>query len=103
MLPAIHASLGATGQAYYRGTVEKLVRKKLNESSPPGPVHEGDEGSWKQWFDVVDGWLRMKEGPYFMGTTISFANIVLTSYLMWIIMVLGEERGMEGYYFLERR
>jgi len=46
MLPAIHASLGATGQAYYRETVEKLVRKKLNESSPPGPVHEGDEGSW---------------------------------------------------------
>jgi glutathione S-transferase len=89
MLPATHASLGATGQAYYR---EKLTRKKLEEFSPPGPVSEGCWKQVKQWFDVVqDGWLQMEEGPYFMGTTISFADIVLASYSMWIRKILGEE------------
>lgn len=33
----------------------------------------------------------MEEGPYFMGTTISFADIVLASYSMWIRKILGEE------------
>jgi len=91
MLPATHANLGPSGQGYYRATVEKLIGKKLEDFSPSGPVRDECWKQVKQWFNVVDGWLKLEEGPYFMGNTISFTDIILVSYLTWIRKVLGEE------------
>ena len=91
MLPATHTNLRKPGQEYYRKTVETLIGKKLEDLSPPGPVREECWKQVKQWFDVVDGWFQKEEGPYFMGNKISFADIVVASYLTWVRIILGEE------------
>lgn len=58
-------------------------------------VPEGEERD-KQWekvkseFGVLDGWMQ-KEGPFIMGRDVTFADIVIASYLIWMKTVLGED------------
>lgn len=78
--------LNSTSRAYYVET--RFGSRKVE-------VPEGEERD-KQWekvkseFGVLDGWMQ-KEGPFIMGRDVTFADIVIASYLIWMRTVLGED------------
>jgi glutathione S-transferase len=85
ILPAAYARLNAASQPYYG--------KKLEEVSPMGPERDSHWKKLKDRLDVIDGWLAKVESGqvYIAGDSLSFADIILASRLMWMKRVFGED------------
>lgn len=90
ILPASNAKLNPPSQEYFRRTREAFFGAKLEELSPPGPTREKHWAQVKRGFDVVNGWLEKNEQgkTFVMGDTISYADIVIVSFLIWMKRVL---------------
>ncbi|KAI1790148.1 hypothetical protein LXA43DRAFT_1074928 [Ganoderma leucocontextum] len=94
MLPATNAQLRAKSAKYFRKTREAAYGGRLEEWAPVGS--EKRQRHWKgieQAFDTFKQWLGAdgREELFFMGDRISYADITVASFLLWIKIVLGED------------
>jgi glutathione S-transferase len=90
-LPAAHGILNPVSQKYFRADREKTFGKTLETMTPSGAAREGPWGEVKIGFNKADGWLQRSNGPWFLGETLSFADFVVGSRLMWIRQIFGED------------
>jgi len=96
--------LNPRSEEFFRRTREADFNMKMEELAPPGPKRDELWAAVKEGFDKFapkyesngDGTL-----PYFYGETVSYADLVVVSLLMWIKTVLGPEhpewKEMEGW------
>jgi len=96
--------LNAPSEKFFRRTREADFKLKMEEFAPPGPKRDAIWTTVKAGFDTFaakyasngDGAL-----PYFYGDKISYADLVVASFLLWIKIVLGsgnpEWKKMEGW------
>ncbi|PIL22626.1 hypothetical protein GSI_15317 [Ganoderma sinense ZZ0214-1] len=94
MLPATHAQLRAKSDKYFRATRETRFGAKLEEFAPVGS--EKRERHWKgieQALDTFAQWLSAggQEKLFFLGDRISYADMTVAGFLVWIKIVLGED------------
>ncbi|OBZ68988.1 hypothetical protein A0H81_11337 [Grifola frondosa] len=92
MLPASNHQLNPVSEEYFRRTREARFGK-LEEWSPLGPVRDAHWKAIEAGLHKVTKWLSMdgNEKLFFMGETISYADITLASFLIWIRKVLGPD------------
>jgi len=102
--PATCAMLNPSSEEFFRRTREADFNMKMEEVAPPGPKRDELWTSVKEGFDKFaskyesngDGTL-----PFFYGETISYADLVVVSYLLYIKTTLGPEnqewKEMEGW------
>lgn len=94
MLPASHAQLRAKSATYFRSTREAKFGAKLEEFAPVGS--EKRERHWKgieQALSTFTQWLGAdgQEKLFFMGDRLSYADITVAGFLVWIKILLGED------------
>jgi len=89
---ASNTHLNPASGAFFRRTKEPLFGASLEDLSPVGPKRDSDWKEVKKCFDSVNGWLEKNgEKPYVMGDTITYADIVLVSFIKWIPTVMGRD------------
>ena len=95
IVPAAFAQLRERSRPYFRETREKWAGGKLEELAPAG-----SEKRAKCWETIRKGmnkiatkWLEAdgKEKLFFMGDSISYADITVAGFLVWIKIVVGED------------
>lgn len=86
--------LNPPSEAFFRRTREVIYKLKIEEFAPPGPERNAIWAAVKGGFDnFAPKYTSNGDGtlPFFYGETISYADIVVASYLLWIKIVLGPE------------
>jgi len=86
--------LNPPSEEFFRRTREADFKLKMEEFAPPGPKRNEVWAAVKAGFDTVavkytsngDGTL-----PYFYGDQISYADLVVVSYLLYIKTILGPD------------
>ncbi|TFK91971.1 hypothetical protein K466DRAFT_582383 [Polyporus arcularius HHB13444] len=91
-LPASCAQLNPASEAYFRRTREAWYNAKLEDFAPFGSEKRAQH--WKgveKALHTIKEWLEADgtEKMYVMGDSISFADIVVVSHLVWMKLVLG--------------
>ncbi|RDX53391.1 hypothetical protein OH76DRAFT_1399301 [Lentinus brumalis] len=94
VLPATCAQLNPRSEAYFRQTREEMYNAKLEDLAPAGSEKRAQH--WKGFekaLHTVKEWLGADgtEKVHVMGDRVSFADVVVASYLIWIKLVLGPE------------
>lgn len=92
MLPLSHAKLNTVSQAYFRRTREAIYGMKLEEFSPLGPKRDLHWKNLKEIYAVMADWLAKGEpGPFMMGDKISYADVTIAGFIMWMRTTFGSE------------
>ncbi|OCH88479.1 hypothetical protein OBBRIDRAFT_758180 [Obba rivulosa] len=98
MLPATNAQLNPRSEEYFRRTREisrgPMYGEKLEDWAPPG-----SEKRAKLWKDIktgfarIAGWLTAdgKDKILFMGDKVSYADITVAGWVVWVKRVLGPD------------
>ncbi|KAF8905402.1 hypothetical protein CPB85DRAFT_1224717 [Mucidula mucida] len=86
-LPGQYAALNPVSQAFFKPSKEKIFGKNLEDFVP-----RGEEGvrEWKKvmkGFDAMDKWYG--ENPFVLGEQLSFADMEIAAFVLWIRTVLG--------------
>lgn len=90
MLPVTHTKLNPVSEVYFRRTREAKFGKKLEEFSPLGPQRDAHWAQVEEGHGVADGWLSKNEkGTYVMGETMSYADVTIAAYLLWVKAIFG--------------
>ncbi|KAF7302933.1 hypothetical protein MKEN_01255800 [Mycena kentingensis (nom. inval.)] len=94
-LPATLLILNAASQEYFARTkaISEFGGMPLKEVFPP-PGSERDLAVWKDFQAMLDGydaWMA-EEDKFFMGDTLSFADVTFAGWLYWVRLVLSKEK-----------
>lgn len=89
-VPATNKILNPHSEQYFRRTRELIFGKTMEDLSPTGKDREVEWAKVKEAFGIVDAWLQKSDGPYFMGNTICFIDLVVASFIIWSRKVFGE-------------
>ncbi|TBU48540.1 hypothetical protein BD309DRAFT_853559 [Dichomitus squalens] len=95
MLPPTNALLNPRSAEYFRRTREAMDGEKLEDWTPAGS--EKRERHWRgveRALDTFAEWLGTygnREKLFFTGVDISYADITVASFLIWIERVLGKD------------
>jgi len=87
------AKLNPVSEAYIREKIETRLGKRIEEVTAPGPQRDKHWKLVQEAYQVIDSWLA-KSGdgkPFVMGDTISYADITIAAFLLWIREVFGPE------------
>ncbi|KAF8625627.1 hypothetical protein AX17_006812 [Amanita inopinata Kibby_2008] len=90
-LPTTHGILNPRSQEYFRRTREAMLGKKLEDVAPRG---EQADTAWKRiksGYEKLDEFLQLSGGPYMMGQTISYLDISIVSWTLWLRCIFGED------------
>jgi glutathione S-transferase len=92
ILPAVGLRLNPASEEYFRRTREILFGKKLEDVVPTGNARTEEWGKFEKGLASIYPYLAMtdKKGPYLLGDTISWGDLVLFSFLYWFKLVWGE-------------
>ncbi|KAF8625628.1 hypothetical protein AX17_006813 [Amanita inopinata Kibby_2008] len=90
-VPATYATLNPVSQEYFRRTREERFGKKIEELEPKGAEAEAAWAVLKEGYDNLDKMWQLSEGPYVMGKTLSFMDIVVISWSLWLRNVFGKD------------
>lgn len=91
VVPGIYAILSPATQAYFRRTREVSWGKKLEEIAPQGKDKVVRWVNFRNGLGNVDEWFAMNGGgPFVMGDTLSWSDIILASELSWFRATWGE-------------
>ncbi|KAF8965878.1 hypothetical protein BDZ97DRAFT_738541 [Flammula alnicola] len=93
IVPAAFPRLNEASKEFYRRTRENSFGKKLEDIAPTG------DDAVKEWAKVEEGfgkaavWYSKNggKGPFLMGETLSWADLVVGAYLAWFRIIWGEE------------
>ncbi|KAF9484206.1 hypothetical protein BDN70DRAFT_798310 [Pholiota conissans] len=91
VVPATYQQMNRASDAYFRLTREKMFGKKLEELAPKGDLGVSEWARFKNDLGKVDVWYSKTNGPYLLGDTISWADIVIAAYLTWFKVVFGKD------------
>ncbi|KAL4067238.1 hypothetical protein V8B97DRAFT_2025088 [Scleroderma yunnanense] len=78
-------------EEHYITTREKYFDKKLAEFSPEGPVRDQHWSSLEKAFSTTMSWYDKTDGRWFMGSTFSYADIIVACQLNWLKKVLHDD------------
>ncbi|TFY51793.1 hypothetical protein EVG20_g10833 [Dentipellis fragilis] len=76
---------------YYLRQKALVAGKELKDFAPEGPVREKEWANVLAGLATVDHWLAVEEGPFLMGRTLSYGDVVVAAYLAWYAAILGEQ------------
>ncbi|TFK20331.1 hypothetical protein FA15DRAFT_673589 [Coprinopsis marcescibilis] len=91
-------------KAYFRATREAFLQKPLEDAIPKGEERATEWAKLKKAFTGFAGWSDDKvdnsrepgsesdgKNKWVLGNTPSYADLIVSAHLMWIIRVLGED------------
>jgi len=93
MLPESCYRLNPASKDHFRRTRESTYKMKLEEFSPVGPKRDADWEKIKEGYANISGILS-KNGPgkpFFFGDTLSYADMITASYLLYIKIIIGAD------------
>jgi glutathione S-transferase len=92
ILPASSFKLNPASEEYFRRTREILFGKKLEDVVLTGNAWTEQWGKCEKGFAAIDSYwaLTDEKGPYILGDTISWSDLVLFSSLYWFKLIWGE-------------
>jgi glutathione S-transferase len=91
LLPKIPGILNSQSAEYFHRTRSERFGKPLEDVEPKG--QERVE-AWKKVegaYDTLNGWLSKSSGPFFMGDTVTFADISVASIICATEICLGKD------------
>ncbi|KAH8818976.1 hypothetical protein DL96DRAFT_1622576 [Flagelloscypha sp. PMI_526] len=88
-LPATCKILHSKSAAYFRMTRERHVGKL--EDLVRSEEKEGKWAAFEKSFEWIEGKYKEAEGTYLMGEQVTFADIVVISWLRWLKVIFGED------------
>jgi len=93
MIPATCLRLNPSSEEYFRRTREISYGKKLEDVVPTGDARTEEWRKFEKGLDIVHSYLVStdEKGPYMMGNTISWSDLLLFSYLYWFKVIFGED------------
>ena len=94
ILPSILPKLGTQrSEEYFRRTKELVFGQSLEEMAPVGAERAAQWAKFRDDMSKVDECLAKtdNEGPFVMGNTISWADFVISSFLLFFKIVWGED------------
>ncbi|KAF9468316.1 hypothetical protein BDZ94DRAFT_779256 [Collybia nuda] len=89
-MPAIFNVLNPVSQVFFRLTKEVVFGMTVEELSPKGKRREEEWAKVREEFQVIHSRLPHENGPYIMGSKVSFLDFVVASHVMVIKDLLGE-------------
>ena len=92
ILPATNLKLNPVSEEYFRRTREIAFGQKLEDIVPTGNARTEEWGKFEKGLASVHSYLALtdKKGPYILGDTISWSDLVLFSFLYWFKLIWGE-------------
>ena len=93
IVPATYAMHTPRGQEHVRRTMEKSFGKVLEDIAPKGECAVAEWAQFRDGMGKVDAWYAKNggQGPFLLGETPSWGDIVVASYLIWLRVVWGED------------
>ena len=90
-IPASYSRLNPVSAEYFRRTSEISYGMKLEDSVPTGDARIEEWGKFEKGMDRLHSYLIStdKNGPYMMGNTISWSDLVLFSFLSYFKAAWG--------------
>ncbi|KLO12305.1 hypothetical protein SCHPADRAFT_921424 [Schizopora paradoxa] len=86
--------LNPASEGFFRRTREAEFGVKMEELAPPGPKRDEEWNAVKEGFSRVAAKYESNEKgslPYFYGDKISYADLIVVAYLLYVRTVLGPE------------
>jgi len=92
-VPVICSSLNPRSEEYFRRTREKAFGKAIEEVAPKGEAADAEWAKLKDGLTKVDAWYAKNggKGPFLLGETASWGDIVFASFLMTARTLWGED------------
>lgn len=90
-LPRTNAILNPRSEEYFRRTREQAAGKKIEEITPVGDARAVGWGKYREGLGKVDSWYQKSAGPFVMGESITFADITVVSWLVFLKIIFGED------------
>jgi len=91
ILPPSGLKLNPPSVAYFRRTREATFGKTLEDLVPKGDDAVAQWAKLKDGLGKVDAWYAKSGGPYLLGNTASWADIVVACYFIWMRIIWGED------------
>ena len=93
VIPAINFKLNPASEEYFRRTRETSFGQKLDDVIPTGNARTEEWGKFEKGMDGIHAYLAMtdEKGPYVLGDTISWGDLVLFSFVYWFKLIWGED------------
>jgi glutathione S-transferase len=93
ILPAVYPKLDPASQDYFRRSREAFFGKKLEDVTPTGDARIEEWGKFEKGLAKIDSYLALsdKKGPFMLGDTISWSDLVVFSFLYWLKLIWGED------------
>ena len=93
VVPAISLSLNPRSEEYYRRTREKAFGKAIEDIAPKGEEADSEWTKVKDGLAKVDAWYAKNggEGPFLLGKTASWGDMVVASFFVALRLLWGEE------------
>lgn len=90
ILPAVGFRLTPRGNEYVRRTREAYFQQTLEDTIPKGDEAITQWKSFKEGLGKVDVWYSKTEGPFLLGDRLSWADLVVGSWIIWMRTIWGE-------------
>lgn len=90
-IPNIFLVVSPQSKDYFRRTREAAFGKSLEEIAPQGDEAVAEWAAVKAGWGTIDSWYIKSGGPFIMGDTISWADFVVGSWLIWARTIWGED------------
>jgi len=93
IVPAASNKLNPRSQEYFRRTREKTFGKALEDIAPKGEVAIVEWERFKDGLGKADAWYAKNggQGPFLLGETPSWGDIIVAGYLNWTRVVWGDD------------
>jgi len=93
IIPAVYLRLNPSSKGFFRRTREISYGVKLEDLVPTGDARTKEWGKFEKGLDKLHSYLVTtdEKGPYMMGDTISWSDLLLFSYLYWFKLIFGED------------
>ena len=93
ILPATCTKLNPQSQEYFRRTKAQSYGKAMEDIAPQGDAAIAEWAQFRDGLGKVDAWYAKNggQGPFLLGETLSWGDISVASYIIWLRVVWGED------------
>jgi glutathione S-transferase len=90
LFPKLPRLLNPRSAEYIDRTRSEWFGMPLEQLAPVGEAKVQEWNKLREVFNSVEGWLNKSSGPFVMGDTVTFADIVIASFLQGLKLLFGE-------------
>jgi glutathione S-transferase len=89
----IFSSLNPRSQEFFCHKIERAFGKALEEMAPKGEAADAEWAKFRNGLTKVDSWYAKNggKGPFLLGETVSWGDLVIASYLSSWRILWGED------------